>query len=170
LILLDELMDYALGLSNAGVIDTMPGEQVFLNALMDASDDVVGVVFVVVMIRSELDPEGYTPAAENFREYIARRLNRNGTTVAVTETGDFAAIIRRRIFEQSKVKLPVTLLVRGIQKTIEKAAWTRNLNLTLGTGSRLLTAPLRTRRNEKPSAPISCGSHPSLTTTRSIIS
>ncbi len=58
---------------------------VFLNALMDASDDVPGVVFVVVMIRSELDPEGYTPAAENFRQYIARRLNRNGTTVAVTE-------------------------------------------------------------------------------------
>jgi hypothetical protein len=59
-------MDYALGLSNAGVIDTMPGEQGFLNALMDAADDVAGVVFVVVMIRSELDPEGYTPARRTF--------------------------------------------------------------------------------------------------------
>src|SRR5207247_2783927 len=114
------LMDYTMELSNAGVVDTMPGEQGFLNALMDACDDVPGVVFVVVMIRSELDPEGYTPLAENFREYIARRLNRNGTTVAVTETGDFAAIIRRRIFEQSKAKLPVPLLVRGIQKAIER--------------------------------------------------
>jgi hypothetical protein len=84
------------------VVDTMPGEQGFLNALMDACDDVPAVAFVVVMIRSELDPEGYTPLADGFRDYIARRLNRNGTTVAVTETGDFAAIIRRRIFEQTK--------------------------------------------------------------------
>jgi hypothetical protein len=135
MILLDELMDYALGLSNAGVVDTMPGEQGFLNALMDASDDVAGVVFVVVMIRSELDPEGYTPLAENFREYIARRLNRNGTTVAVTETGDFAAIIRRRIFEQSKAKLPVALLARGIQKLIDKdPAWSQQVLERLGAG------------------------------------
>ncbi len=135
LILLDELMDYALGLSNTGIVETMPGEQGFLNALMDAADDVPGVVFVVVMIRSELDPEGYTPLAENFREYIARRLNRNGTTVAVTETGDFAAIIRRRLFEQSKAKLPVALLVKGIQKTIEREpAWSQQVLERLGAG------------------------------------
>ena len=135
LILLDELMDYAMELSNAGVVDTMPGEQGFLNALMDACDDVPGVVFVVVMIRSELDPEGYTPLAENFREYIARRLNRNGTTVAVTETGDFAAIIRRRIFEQTKANFPVALLVKGIQKTVEiDPAWSQQVLDRLGVG------------------------------------
>ena len=135
LILLDELMDYAMELSNAGVVDTMPGEQGFLNALMDACDDVAGVVFVVVMIRSELDPEGYTPLAENFREYIARRLNRNGTTVAVTETGDFAAIIRRRIFEHSNAKFPVALLVKGIQKTVENdPAWSQQVLERLGVG------------------------------------
>ena len=140
LILLDELMDYAMELSNAGVVDTMPGEQGFLNALMDACDDVAGVVFVVVMIRSELDPEGYTPLAENFREYIARRLNRNGTTIAVTETGDFAAIIRRRIFEQSKAKLPVALLIEGIQKGIEKdPAWSQQVLERLGAGKGIAT-------------------------------
>ena len=106
LILLDELMDYILHLSDASVLDSMPGEQAFLNALMDACDDVPQVAFVVVMIRSELDPEGYTPAAEDFRQYIARRLNRNGTTIAVTETADFAAIIRRRIFERSTDQAP----------------------------------------------------------------
>jgi hypothetical protein len=135
LILLDELMDYAMELSNAGMVDTMPGEQGFLNALMDACDDVAGVVFVVVMIRSELDPEGYTPLAETFREYIARRLNRNGTTVAVTETGDFAAIIRRRIFEQSNAKFPVALLVKGIQKTVENdPVWSQQVLERLGVG------------------------------------
>jgi hypothetical protein len=135
LILLDELMDYAMQLSNAGVVDTIPGEQAFLNALLDACDDVPGVAFVVVMIRSELDPEGYTPLAESFREYIARRLNRNGTTVAVTETGDFAAIIRRRIFEQTKVKLPVAQLAKSFQKMIDKdPAWGQQVLDRLGPG------------------------------------
>jgi hypothetical protein len=124
LILLDELMDYAMELSNVGVVDQMPGEQAFLNALMDACDDVPGVAFVVVMIRSELDPEGYTPLADNFREYIARRLNRNGTTVAVTETGDFAAIIRRRLFEQRKAQLPVAQLAKNFLAVIDRdPAW-----------------------------------------------
>jgi len=146
LILLDELMDYAMGLSNAGVVDTMPGEQGFLNALMDACDDVPGVVFVVVMIRSELDPEGYTPLAENFREYIARRLNRNGTTVAVTETGDFDAIIRRRIFEQTKANFPVALLVKGIQKTVEiDPAWSQQVLDRLGVGKGPTTLAERIR-------------------------
>ncbi|MFZ0230563.1 MAG: DUF499 domain-containing protein, partial [Mycobacterium sp.] len=106
LILLDELMDYVLQVSDASAIESMPSEQAFLNALMDACDDVPRVAFVVVMIRSELDPEGYTPAADNFREYIARRLNRNGTTIAVTESADFTAIIRRRLFERTTVKPP----------------------------------------------------------------
>jgi hypothetical protein len=135
LILLDELMDYALSLSNAGVVDTMPGEQAFLNALMDATDDVSGVVFVVVMIRSDLDPEGYTPIAESFREYIARRLNRNGTAVAVTESTDFAAIIRRRIFEQRESDLPVAELVTAIERAIEKdPAWSQQVLERLGAG------------------------------------
>jgi len=95
----------------------MPGEQAFLNALMDACDDVPHVAFVVVMIRSELDPEGYTPAAEDFRQYIARRLNRNGTTIAVTETADFAAIIRRRIFERTAAKPPARQLADAYQRT-----------------------------------------------------
>jgi hypothetical protein len=135
LILLDELMDYAMGLSNAGVVETMPGEQGFLNALMDACDDVPAVAFVVVMIRSDLDPEGYTPLAEGFRDYIVRRLNRNGTTVAVTETGDFAAIIRRRIFVQTKSIRPIAQLAKGFQNIIDKdPAWGEQVLERLGTG------------------------------------
>lgn len=141
LILLDELMDYALQLSNVTAVDNMPGEQAFLNALMDACDDVSGVVFVVVMIRSELDPEGYTPLAESFREYIARRLNRNGTNAAVTETGDFAAIIRRRIFEPSSSKLPISSVEKAFQKTIERdPAWNQMFErLGAGKGSASLS-------------------------------
>ena len=66
---------------------------------MDAVDDVPQVAFVVVMIRSDLDERGYTVEAEDFRGYVATRLERNGTTVAVTEAQDFSAIIRRRLFD-----------------------------------------------------------------------
>jgi hypothetical protein len=135
LILLDELMDYVLQLSDASMIDSMPSEQAFLNALMDACDDIPKVAFVVVMIRSELDPEGYTPAAEAFREYIARRLNRNGTTIAVTETADFAAIIRRRIFERTTIKSLARQLADGYQKAVQaESAWSEQVIEKLGSG------------------------------------
>jgi hypothetical protein len=100
LILLDELMDYVMLLSDQAHRDSMPGEKAFLSNLMDAVDDVPQVAFVVVMIRSDLDERGYTIEAEDFRGYVATRLERNGTTVAVTEAQDFSAIIRRRLFER----------------------------------------------------------------------
>ena len=103
LILLDELMDYVMPLSDKQHLASMPGEKAFLNSLMDAVDDVDQVAFVVVMIRSDLDERGYTVEAEDFRAYIATRLERNGVTVAVTEAQDFSAIIRRRLFERAGI-------------------------------------------------------------------
>ena len=73
---------------------------------MDACDDVPQVAFVVVMIKSDLDERGYHFKAQEFREYIAQRLVRNGTTVAVTEAQDFSAIIRRRLFETAAAPIP----------------------------------------------------------------
>ena len=106
LILLDELMDYAMQLSDAAHLKGMPGEQAFLNAMMDAVDDVPQVAFVTVMIRSDVDERGYTKEAEDFRAYVAARLERNGRTVAVSEAQDFAAIIQRRIFQRPGGSLP----------------------------------------------------------------
>ena len=106
LILLDELMDYVQLLTDKTAIDTLPGEQAFLNALMDACDDVPKVAFVVVMIKSDLDERGYHFKAQEFRDYIAQRLVRNGTTVPVTEAQDFSAIIRRRLFETAAAPIP----------------------------------------------------------------
>jgi hypothetical protein len=113
LILLDELMDYVLQLSDASNVDGMPNEKVFLNALMDACDDVLRVAFVLVMIRSELDERGYPPIADDFRSYVAERLVRNGTTVAVTEAQDFASIIQRRLFETTDKPLPIAEVARA---------------------------------------------------------
>jgi hypothetical protein len=138
LILLDELMDYVLQLSDVSAVESMPSEQAFLNALMDACDDVPSVAFVVVMIRSELDPEGYTPTADNFREYIARRLNRNGTTIAVTESADFAAIIRRRLFERTTSNPPARELADAYERAIRSdPGWGDQVLDRLGTGRSL---------------------------------
>ncbi|MFI6496657.1 DUF499 domain-containing protein [Nonomuraea typhae] len=98
LVIIDELMDYAMMLSDQGAIGGLPGEQAFLNALADAVDDQPHVALIVVMIRSDEDQAGYHPAAEEMREYVAARLRRNGETVTVTEPADFAQIIRRRLF------------------------------------------------------------------------
>ena len=124
-----------MALSDAKVVATMPGEKAFLNALADACDDVENVAFVVVMIRSELDQEGYTPLAEDFRTYIAKRLERNGTKQAVTETGDFSAIIRRRIFERPATKLPADKVGKAYRAAIEAdAAWVSQVFDRLGPG------------------------------------
>jgi hypothetical protein len=121
LILLDELMDYVMALADAAHISRMPSEKAFLNALMDACDDVPRVAFVVVMIRSELDERGYSPAAVDFRDYVGARLVRNGQTVAVTEAQDFSAIIRRRLFELPDAELPLRDLTRRVTAAADDA-------------------------------------------------
>ncbi|MFJ6898109.1 DUF499 domain-containing protein [Streptomyces hokutonensis] len=106
LVLLDELMDYALPLSAPKYVDTMPEEQAFLSALMDACDDIPRVSFVLVMIRSERDERGYNVAAQDFRQFVADRVVRNGLTIPVNEPQDFSSIIRRRLFQNAKNDLP----------------------------------------------------------------
>jgi hypothetical protein len=131
LILLDELMDYVLQLADATNLAYMPGEKAFLNALMDACDDVPRVAFVVVMIRSELDERGYPVQAEEFRDYVSARLVRNGTTVAVTEAQDFSAIIRRRLFEAPR-SLPSTGLAQQFANAADPS-WREKVFDKLGT-------------------------------------
>ena len=103
LVIIDELMDYAMALTDQTAIGGLPGEQAFLNALADAVDDQPQVALIVVMIRSDEDQAGYHPAAEDMREYLAARLQRNGETVTVTDPADFAQIIRRRLFTRADI-------------------------------------------------------------------
>lgn len=131
LILLDELMDYVLQLSDVSNVERMPNEKAFLNALMDACDDVPRVAFVIVMIRSELDERGYPPLADDFRGYVAERLVRNGTTVAVTEAQDFASIIQRRLFVNTNRQLPTGEVDRAYA-TAADTAWREKVLDKLG--------------------------------------
>ena len=110
----------------------MPSEKAFLNALMDACDDVPRVAFVVVMIRSELDERGYPPAAVDFRDYVGARLVRNGQTVAVTEAQDFSAIIRRRLFELPDGELPAPATSTRRYAAAADRAWRQKVFDKLG--------------------------------------
>ena len=92
------------------------------------------------MIRSESDPVGYTPVAEKFREYLAARINRNGATVPVTETGDFAAIIRRRIFEQTKYDKAASDVSSAYQRAVNAdPPWGSQVLERLGSGKGVAT-------------------------------
>lgn len=99
LVMVDELMDYVAAAAAPDYADQLNSvEHQFLNSLFDACDDVPNVVVLLVMIRSDLDAEGYTAEARSFREFVQSRINRNGTVVRVTESKDFMNIIRRRLF------------------------------------------------------------------------
>lgn len=107
LILLDEIMDYAMALAGPEHRDTIPAEQAFLNALLGAVNEIPKTVMVTVMIRSDLDEQGYEGPAADLRSYVAKRLERNGKTDSVNEPQDFGAIIRRRIFTRTDGTLPI---------------------------------------------------------------
>jgi hypothetical protein len=136
LILLDEVMDYVLQLSDKANLATMPLEQAFVASLMDAVDDLPRVAFVVVMIRSEYDERGYTVEAEGFRDYVSGRIERNGTTVAVTEAADFAAILYRRLFVPPEGPPPIDEIAASWREGTA-GAWETQVFDRLGAGRSL---------------------------------
>ena len=142
LVVIDELMDYAMALTDQTAIGGLPGEQGFLNALADAVDDQPQVALVVVMIRSDEDQAGYHPAAGDMREYLAGRLQRNGETVTVTEPADFAQIIRRRLFVRADVDTAARAVAADYVATADDA-WTTQVYDKLGSGRTLTRLPDR---------------------------
>ncbi len=135
LVVIDELMDYAMALSDQSAIGGLPGELGFLNALADAVDDQPYVALVVVMIRSDMDQAGYHPAAEEMREYLSSRLQRNGKTVTVTEPADFAQIIRRRLFTRADVNSPARAVAEAYASADQ--VWAEQVYARLGSGRTL---------------------------------
>ncbi|MFE2152540.1 DUF499 domain-containing protein [Streptomyces lavendulae] len=130
LILLDELMQYALALSDERHLGSMPGEKFFLDSLMDAVDEVDSVAFVIVMIRSDRDDRGYPAEAESLRTFVTSGIERNGISDSVTEPQDFSAIIRRRLFKQAD-DLPVAAAANAWQSSAGQA-WSEQVFGRLG--------------------------------------
>lgn len=101
LILVDEILDYVRQLSQFEHSDLAVRDMAFLRALLDTVNDVPNVAMVAVMIASERDPMYLDAMAQGRREEIEALLVRNGKPTTVTSHTDFAAILRRRLFEAS---------------------------------------------------------------------
>ncbi len=99
LILVDEIMDYIRQLSDTEHADLAVRDMAFLRALLDSVNDVPNVAAVVVMIASEKDNIDLDEAGQKRRNELDDLLIRNGETATINDNTDFAAILRRRLFE-----------------------------------------------------------------------
>lgn len=100
LILIDEIMDYLRWAANESeqlALDDMA----FLRALLDTVNDVDNCALVVVMIASDQDNITLNELGARCRVELEDLLLRNGEATTVTSGGDFADIIRRRLFENA---------------------------------------------------------------------
>jgi hypothetical protein len=96
LILIDEVMDY---LRVAATDESLlTRDMAFLKGLLDSANEVKNCVVVLVMIASDTDTMQLSPEAQAAREELDGLVVRNGKDVAVTGGGDFADIVRRRLF------------------------------------------------------------------------
>ena len=99
LILVDEIMDYIRQLSDTEHADLAVRDMAFLRALLDSVNDVPHVAAVVVMIASEKDNMDLDGAGQQRRNELDALLIRNGETATINDNTDFAAILRRRLFD-----------------------------------------------------------------------
>jgi hypothetical protein len=100
LVLIDEIMDWVQkATSPSSAYDGIVDDMAFMRALLDAANDVPNVSVVIVMIASDKDNITLSDAGENVRRDLDDLLHRNGHSQAVTSGGDFAEIIRRRLFQ-----------------------------------------------------------------------
>ena len=99
LILVDEILDYVRQLSLTENADLAIKDMAFLRALLDSVNDVPHVAAVVVMIASEADTIDLDEAGQKRRQELDDLLIRNGETATINDNTDFAAILRRRLFD-----------------------------------------------------------------------
>ena len=99
LILIDEVMDYLRVAATDEVL--LAKDMAFLRGLLDCANEAKNCVVVIVMIASENDAMQLTDEGQKARDELNALLIRNGRTAAVTGGGDFADIIRRRLFAES---------------------------------------------------------------------
>ncbi len=99
LILIDEIMDYIRQLSDTEHANLAVRDMAFLRALLDSVNDVPNVAAVIVMIASDKDNMDLDAAGQQRRNELDDLLIRNGETATINDNTDFAAILRRRLFD-----------------------------------------------------------------------
>ena len=128
LILVDEILDYiGNGLDGAQKPDLAAQDVAFLRALLDVVNDVPHVAMLVVMIASDKDSIALSPAAQQRRDDLNALLDRNGFPATVTEVGDFADILRRRLFEAEPPVEVLRATAEMYRGALEDKAWSKNV-------------------------------------------
>ncbi len=99
LTLVDEVLNYVRkATARSDQHDRAQQDMAFLRDLMDATNTSTHAVMVVVMISSDVDQVAMADFGERIRGELEGMLTRYGRTIATTSGGDFAEIIRRRLF------------------------------------------------------------------------
>lgn len=128
LIIVDEILDYVgNGLDGADNPELGARDVAFLRALLDVVNDVAHVAMVVVMIASDKDTIALSQAAQARREDLNSLLERNGTPATVTEVGDFADILRRRLFAAPPAVEVLAATAELYRGCLEDPVWTKNV-------------------------------------------
>jgi hypothetical protein len=128
LIIIDEVLDYVgNGLDGANRPELTAQDMGFLRALLDVVNDVPHVALLAVMIASDRDTTSLSPAAKERRDDLNALLERNGTPATVTEVGDFADILRRRLFDGEPPAEVLSATAAQYEPIHSDPAWTRNV-------------------------------------------
>ena len=112
-------MDYIRQLSDTALHDLAVKDWRSCAHLLDSVNDVPNVAMVVVMIASEKDNMDLDADGQSRRGELDQLLVRNGKPATINDNTDFAAILRRRLFEAS----PPTEVVKATAK-----AYTGSMN------------------------------------------
>lgn len=133
LIIVDEVLDYiGNGLDGANKPDLAAQDMAFLRALLDVVNDVPHVAMLAVMIASDADQTALSKAAQERRDDLNRLLERNGFPAVVTEVGDFADILRRRLFDSEPTAEVMAATAAQYEPVFADKGWTKNVWDTIG--------------------------------------
>ena len=128
LIIIDEVLDYVgNGLDGANKPELSAQDMAFLRAILDVVNDVPHVAMLVVMIASDVDKIALSAAAQQRRDDLNSLLDRNGLPATVTEVGDFADILRRRLFDAEPAAEVVAATAAQYQPVLTDRGWTRQV-------------------------------------------
>lgn len=98
LTLVDEILDYVRNATAGDDQKLATNDMAFLTALMEATTKADNAALVIVAISSEHDVVTMTDFGERARNELEEKFHKYATTTATTSGGDFAEIIRRRLF------------------------------------------------------------------------
>lgn len=133
LVIVDELLDYiGNGLDGAKKPDLSAQDVAFLRALLDVVNDVPNVSMIAVLIASDRDKTALSADGQARRDDLNGLLERNGTPATVTEVGDFADILRRRLFDAHPAAEVLTATAALYRPVLEDKTWTKNIWDTIG--------------------------------------